>query len=360
MYENKTFENIMNDMLEEVEGEDIDKSEGSLVWNAVAKMAMQLEEAYEAISDVYDNIMVDTMDLEHLIAFGGEIGIPIKEATPAIFRVQTNCEFEEGDSFEHTEQDLSYTIVEIEDAENHIYVVECDDEGTEANKYLGEIEPEEYKEEFETGELIELVTPGVDEEEEEVYRDRIMNSWEERSFAGNRAYYVSEVGNLDGVGAVKAVRVTEPLATVKVCILNDEYDAPSAELIAEVQEAVDPEDSTGEGNGMAPIGAKVKILGATVQTINVTATLALASGVTLADIASQLTNAIDSYFNELATTWESKTGQVVRRARIESGIVAIEGVEDVSAITLNGSSGNIDIGEFVFPKKGTCTWNIQQ
>lgn len=359
MYEDKTFENIMADMLEEVEGEDIDKSEGSLVWNAVSKMAVQLEEAYEAIADTYDNLMVDTMDLDHLVMFGAEIGIPIIEAKPATFMLQTNCEFEEGEVFEHTEQDLSYTIIEVLDAENFIYKVESDDPGTEPNRYLGEVEPEEFKEEFETGELIELLTAGTDEEEEETYRERLMSAWETRGFAGNRAYYVEEIGKMDGVGAVKAERATDQQNTVKLTILNAQYEAPSQTLINSIQELVDPTDASGEGDGIAPVGARVTVTGASEIEVTIQGTLILEDEIDLEDIESNLNAAVDDYFIELAEKWQSTDGQTVRRAKIESKIVEVGGVADVISITLNGAGSNVNTTGYQIAKRGTTTWTIQ-
>ena len=45
MFEDMTFENIMEAMMEEMP-DDIDTSEGSLLYNACAKQAVQLEETY--------------------------------------------------------------------------------------------------------------------------------------------------------------------------------------------------------------------------------------------------------------------------------------------------------------------------
>lgn len=356
MYEDKTFENIMEDMMEEVEGEDFDKSEGSLIWNACAKMAAQLEEAYEAIANTYDNIMVDTMDIEHLITFGTELGIPVIEATTAVFKLETNCEFDIGESFEHTEQDLTYTIIEVIDADNYIYKVECDEPGSEPNKYLGEVEPEEYKEEFETGELTLLLTAGTDEEDEEHYRERLMNTWETRSFAGNRNYYVERVNEIDGVGAVKAYRIVSGQNTVRLMILDSGYNEPTQELLASVQEEVDPTTSPANGDGMAPIGARVLVQGASTETISVEGTIELTPDTEFEDIESMLEAAVDDYFYTLASKWEESNGQVVRRAQVEVRVAAVEGVIDVTSITLNGSAANITLDADTIAKRGVITW----
>ena len=94
-----TFENIMNQMLDEIP-DGYSKDEGSLIYNAVSLMAARLEEAYENLEEVNANMMVDTQDLEHLIASGAEAGVPIKEATCATFKAKFNIAVEIGDAFQ--------------------------------------------------------------------------------------------------------------------------------------------------------------------------------------------------------------------------------------------------------------------
>ena len=114
MYEDKTYENIMKNMMESIPN-GIDNQEESLVYLACTKMAALGEGIYEAIAETNDNMMVDSADLEHLIQLGSMMGIPIIGATNAVFKAQFNIAFEIGDEFEHTEQDLTYVVTELID-----------------------------------------------------------------------------------------------------------------------------------------------------------------------------------------------------------------------------------------------------
>lgn len=76
MFEDMTFENIMEAMMKEMP-DDIDTSEGSLLYNACAKQAVQLEETYMFMSGIEKNMFADTADLEHLIRIGNDIGCPV-------------------------------------------------------------------------------------------------------------------------------------------------------------------------------------------------------------------------------------------------------------------------------------------
>lgn len=353
MYEEKTYANIMSEMMASAP-DGIDTSEGSLLWNACSKMAAIVEGIYEGMADVYDNILCDTQDLDHLIASGGECGVPIIEATNAQFTAKFNLAVELGTRFEHTEQDLTYYVLALIDDTAHTYTVECEDEGSEANQYLGYIEPIEFLEGFETGELTELTASGEDQEDEDTYRYRRLNSFETRPFAGNRAYYKQEIGQIDGVGAVKVERVTSSQTTVKATILSAAYKAPTSALVAAVQAAVDP--TSGDGSGIAPIGAQVTVYGATENTITVQVTITYKSGYSSASIDSYVKAAIDQYFAELGQEWADSDQLVVRRSQVENRIMDIEGVLDVTACTLNSQSGNVTLTAYQVPVRGAITY----
>lgn len=58
MYENKTYDAILNKMLERMKKYGMDTSEGSFLYSAVAPEAWELSEAYLAIDTIYNNTFV--------------------------------------------------------------------------------------------------------------------------------------------------------------------------------------------------------------------------------------------------------------------------------------------------------------
>ena len=58
-----------------------------------------------------------------------------------------------------------------------------------------------------TAQLTEILIPGEDEEDTEVFRQRYFDSFNEQSFGGNRAAYIETVKKIDGVGNLKVTRV---------------------------------------------------------------------------------------------------------------------------------------------------------
>lgn len=349
MFEDRTFEVIIEEMMEDAPN-GIDTQEGSLLWNACAKQAVKLEEAYADLERVWDNMLVDTQDLDFLIRSGAECGVFIEEATPAVFKAQFTTSAEIGDRFSHIEEEYNYVIIEQLDPDQNLYKVECEEAGAEPNTILGEIEPIEYEKEIE-GELLELVIPGVDQEDEEAYRQRRLENFGIKPFGGNQAYYKQVLKGIEGVGGMKMERRLAGEKAVMIVVISELMRRPTQEQLAFIQNEVDP-GLAGTGDGLAPVGATVKIMGADEITINVEASIIYDEGFAASDVKSYIENKINECFKELASTWETSTQLVVRRSRLNSAIMEVEGVLDVTDIILNGIATNYILGKYEIPVRG--------
>ena len=129
---------------------------------------------------------------------------------------------------------------------------------------------------------------------------------------------------------------------------------PSSELIDDIQTLIDPEQNHGDGDGLAPIGAVVYCNAVSAATIDINTTISYDTGYSFDAVKSKIESAIDNYFSELAKAWESdKTGLVVRIARIESAILDVDGVIDVTDTKLNNSTANVILDAYSIPIRGT-------
>ncbi len=84
-FEDQTFKNIMTRMLGRVAA-DIDKREGSVIWNALAPAAIELATLYMAYGNVIDATTADTAPRQYLIRRAAERGMIPKAATNAAER----------------------------------------------------------------------------------------------------------------------------------------------------------------------------------------------------------------------------------------------------------------------------------
>ena len=85
MYEHVTYEDILQRMLDKVPN-NIDKREGSIVFDALASAAIELQNAYIAIDTILDETFADTASREYLIRRANERGITPKAASNAILK----------------------------------------------------------------------------------------------------------------------------------------------------------------------------------------------------------------------------------------------------------------------------------
>ena len=79
------FEQILNRLLDAVPS-DVDKREGSIIFNALSPVALELQQVYEELEDVLQETFADTAELDSLIMRARERGIQYKEATKAIIK----------------------------------------------------------------------------------------------------------------------------------------------------------------------------------------------------------------------------------------------------------------------------------
>lgn len=344
----------MDEMMEDMP-DGLDTSEGSLIYNACAKQAARLEQAYIDLGAVADNQYPDTADLDHLVKFGQERGIYIEEATSAEFEGKFNVAVPIGTEF--SGDDYNYIVTELISDEEHKYRLECEDAGSEPNGWTGDLMCLDDVDGLEDAALTKLLVEGKDEEDEESYRMRLLDSFEIKPYAGNRKYYEQEIGALDGVGGIKTYRRIG--STIDIVIISDEYGVPAQELVSNVQEKVDPISSAGDGNGIAPIGHVITIEAVESQTINISAVVTCDEGYTTEGLSTQINDAVEAYLLELRKKWTTTDNIIVRRAAVENAIYNIEGVLDVSDVKFQEAddSGNITLKKDVIPIKGEilCT-----
>ncbi len=347
MFEDRTYENIMKEMMSEMP-DDINTEEGSLIFNACAKQALKLEEAYLSMAYIYDNMLPDTQDEEHLIRYAKERGVEIKTATHAELLGVFNQEIEIGTRF--TLNDMDYTVKECVGGFN--YRMECEEEGTAGNTSFGELDPVDYVDDWQGGQITKVLTPGVNRENIDVFRQRVFDTFNTKAFGGNRTDYIHFLCDMDEVGSVKVKRSGDTENSISVFFTDRDFSVPTADVVKVVQEKTDPESSHGEGNGRAPIGHSVVVCAVGGVEVNISMKLTFESGYVYEAVKSYIDTQIEGYLKELCAKWSSVEYLTVRISQIEARILSIEGIADVSGTTLNGKTQNLVLGEYEIPLKG--------
>lgn len=253
------YDNILSRMLNNIPA-DIDKREGSVIYNAIAPAALELAQMYFILANSIDLCFADTAVEIYLDKICNQAGVYRKEATRAIrkanFFSNSLDEAEEymplnvsiGERF--SIEDVAFIVTEkIQDG---TYKVECETAGNIGNNYFGTLLPVGYIDNLSSATLSDILIPGKDSETDEELRKRYFETVNEKIFSGNMADYKKKTKEIAGVGAVKVTPCWNGGGTVKLTILDSEFNKASDVLIEKVQNEICPELSS-EGLGLAPI-----------------------------------------------------------------------------------------------------------
>lgn len=353
MYESMTFESIMSRCLSRV-STSVDKREGSIIYDAIAPAAAELAMMYVTLSTLIDRAFVDTARGQDLARKAIERGIFRIPATAAIrkgtftdaagapFIIPVGSRFSGGS--------VNYAATEL--IVGGQYKMAAETPGQEGNNYIGPLLPINHIPGLGAAILSDILIPGQDEESDASLLDRYMDSLNSLSFGGNVADYKEKVRYLPGVGGVKVVPVWNGGGTVKIIIIDSTGGVPSATLVDEVQTMIDPTQNQGVGLGLAPIGHVVTVAPAVGQTIDIGCNLTLSSDVTWEAVLPSITQGVQNYFDELIDGWDEIESIIVRVSQIETRILNVFGVIDITNTTINGVTGNIALNSDEIPMLG--------
>lgn len=346
MFENKTFENILSDMLTYVSNIDseLDTRTGSVIYNALAPIALELETVYHEMDMILDETFLETASKEYLIKHGNQIGLNINEATYAHFKGEFDADIEIGSRFNLDK--FNYTVIsKLSDpvGENKYYTFElvCETAGAEPNSYLGDLTPITFVSKLSYAKLTTVLIYGEDEEETEAFRYRLQVHVKKPPVNGNVSQYDEWLSEYDGIGKYRTVSCWNGVNTVKLLILNAENKSASDELIEQVQNYFDPptspiNDNTsssdypqgrGMGNGQAPIGAIVTVDTITEIPVVVTCKVQLNDGYTSTVTVQK---AVEEYLNSIALNNTN-----IAYMPIAAVIYNDECVKDVTSLSIN-------------------------
>ena len=349
MYENVTYEDILQRMLDRIP-DDMDKREGSIIYDALAPAAVELQNMYIEFDVILKETFAETASRKYLILRVAERGIIPYEASAAVLKAEslpTTLDIPIGSRF--SLNDLNYVITSK--IQNGEYQVTCEEPGTKGNQYFGNLIPINYIDGLESIELTELLIPGEDEESDASIRERYFDTFDSQAYGGNIQDYIQKTNAISGVGSTKVTPVWNGGGTVLLTILNSEYSKASSTLVNTVQDAIDPSPQ-GTGLGIAPIGHTVTVRTADEVTINITTSVTCQEGYTFEGLLSEIRTVIEAYLLEIRTAWGNESASVVRISQIETRIMNITGIIDVTDTKINDVASNLTLGVYEIPVLG--------
>ncbi len=343
MFPDKDYDSILQRMLDTVP-DSMDKREGSIIFDALAPAAAELAQMYIELENSIDLVFVDTAPEEYLDRLCNQIGITRTDATSAIKKATF---YDENDSLMDVEIGARFTCedlywIVIEKISTGTYQIQCETVGTIANNVTGDLVPVDYIDKLSKAKLSDLLVPGEDIETDESLRERYLSSSNNIAFGGNIQDYKEKTKAINGVGAVKVIPVWNGGGTVKLIILDSNYNKASNTLIDNVQKAICP-DMSDEGLGLAPVGHKVTVVTTNEIKIDVKTKVTLSTTAKIEETTQAIKEALENYLAGLRKNWEDSSSIIVRISQVESTILNVEGVLDTDTTTINSQAKNIEI-----------------
>lgn len=354
-FQEKNYDYFLGLMLDKVP-ENIDKREGSIIYDAVAPAAMVMAQESLALANLIKQVYIKTAQGEFLDWRAYEHGTKRFEATQtevrAIFQDADGKPIDNvaiGDKFASLgESPIFYTVTKINDDLSGEMV--ADEPGTEPNSYLGQVIPVTANDRVNWAEIEEITVPSRDAESDEHLRNRLLKADSWLAYGGNIADYVDMISRIKEVGAAQVYPTWNGPGTVKLVITDNNYQPASDTLVKKVKDEIDPEDKTALGYGLSPIDHRVTVVAPNRFNVDIKARITISSTANLDDVKAKIRKSLEEYFDGLRKTWSvinSATGRGyslnIYRSKILSRIMMVEGVSNCTMPVLNGKEEDISL-----------------
>lgn len=348
IFDDNTFENVLERNLDRIPDE-FDKREGSVIYDAIAPMAIEISLLYSYLDFLFKNAFGDTANRYWLIERAKERGIEPYKATKAVIIGRFDAKLNIGDRF--FIDDIYYTVSKLQKEEKELFFYEliCNEEGSIGNIEGGKLTPTRTIRNLNLAEIYKLAILGENEEDTEDFRERYFETIKSIAYGGNIDDYRKKVKSIDGVGLVKVIPVWNGGGTVKLIITDSEFKEPTSELISKVQEIIDPIPFHQKGVGVAPIGHYVTVVGAKSKKINITCEILKSRDSNLEEIKREIEKDVEEYFKTQRKKWatyEKVDSNIyvendIRLAKITSIVLNVADVIDYETIKFTDTDKKI-------------------
>lgn len=360
----QTEENIMNRMLNKVPS-DIDKSEGSFIWDAQAPVAFMLSEAAlwaqellrrgfaSTVASDRPDIRSAELDLrtaEHgitrreAVASSGSVLFTGKPGTtvPAGTYVATPADEGSGES---SVEYVTTSGVMLSDSGTGTAPIRAVMPGSMGNVPAGVIQLMMTS----VSGVTSVTNPeptrsGTDTESDQSLLERFYAKVRSQGTSGNKAQYMQWANEIAGVGGVEVAPLWKGPGTVGLYLIDTDKRAASQDIVNAVQQYIDPSQD-GQGEGVAPAGPVITVMPAAEVAIDISVKVQRTQEQpsTMEEIRKLIEDGVRTYLQQIAF---NRKDPLVRYTRIAAVLLDIPIIVDYSDLTINGHTEqqNIEIG----------------
>ena len=182
----------------------------------------------------------------------------------------------------------------------------------------------------------EAFTGGLDEEDDDTLRGRVMETYRRLANGANAAYYEQKALTFDGVAAAVVIPRARGIGTVDVVIATEE-GVPGQELLDEVQAYFEK---------VREIAVDVEVLAPETVTVDVAVSVKAAEGHEAAEVTAAVEEALSGWFTG------RRLGCGVLMAELAALVYAVDGVANYA---FSAPTGDVTVDTGVLPVLGTLT-----
>lgn len=335
-------------MLEQLP-DDLDVSEGSYPWDFTRPTAIELSRFMQYNMNEAIQMIWPMFSSGIYLDYHGKIrNLPRKEGIAAhgdlIISGKEGTTIKQGDLFS-TESindipSVSYSAESetIIPAEGEVTIqVTCTENGSVGNTAANTIILKETENEGITSVTNpEAFTNGIDPEDDDAYRDRIVefDQTQEYSYIGNITDYKRWANEVNGVGSVSVIPAEDTSGLVTIVVVDGNGNPASDEICTSVYNHIMRPDNP--ELRLPPPQAKLSVIPPSTQSITITATVQL-EVTDLATVKTDFMEKLKDYF--IVAADENK----IKYSKITEILGSISGVYDYKDVTLNGGTSNVSL-----------------
>lgn len=323
------------------------KLEGGFSQDIIQSVAYELANIQDVeLDNIADKCFVATAEDEDLDNVGNDYGIPRRESVAAIVNLEITGEVGAiiNQNVKAIYNNLIYNVQEYKKINSSgIATVraKCDTLGTIGNVPANSIT--QFATAYEGLKTVNNPEPaydGFDKEDDEIYRQRIIDYLATDATNANEAQYRKWATDVAGVQKA-VIKSAKDMGAGNVGVFIAAIDATvSQDLISSVKSYIE---------GVQPINATVIVESLDYLNIDINATLTLASGYDPIDVKDEFIEKLKVYLPTVTAS--------ISYLRISDLLFACSGVEDVVDYTLNGVKDSIKITDRQYPVVGEVTIN---
>jgi len=188
-------------------------------------------------------------------------------------------------------------------------------------------------------------TGGTEIEDEESFRQRILNANQQEKLSGAVSDYIRWAEEVDGVGKAYVMPEWNGAGTVRVVVIDTNGLPANQSILNSVQAYLAPPGPNREGT--APVGHRVTVVAPQQKTINYTFSWQLSHDVNKDEIITNFKKALNEYYMDIGV------GGIIHYNKVGALLIGLEGVINYNNLAINGSASDITLEGDEFAGTGT-------